>query len=212
MVAQRSTQVKTTIEPADSTALSHPRGSSKNLDSPRDSADTSSIAAAGSISSETTNSADATVTKREPRSSSVSPDALTVEVSFDVRCVENGRALLVFDNANQVPNELYNGIVAALSCYEDGSSQEVDFVWPPRQNGAIDRGSDHFGIESAKRAFRSLAKRNAWKPTVLLVVGVGAAIITQELQESIDSIIKIDDFPSDAAAKRQLWQQIASMY
>lgn len=208
---QESSQVKTALEITDDTALSNSASLSRDLDNPSVSAHTFSATAPGSMSSETNSSADAKVTQQKPVSNFGSPDSVSSEVSFVVRCVENGRALLVFDNVSQVPSELYKGIVGALSGYEEGSLQEVDFVWPPLQKLADDPASDHSGIESAKRAFRSLAKRSAWKPTVLLVVGDSAATITQDLVDSIDSILKIDNFPSDAASKRHLWQQIVSM-
>lgn len=175
------------------------------------STESASTTAAVTMDQSSSPSTDAETSNPETEQSVSAQETSADNLSIHLRCVSSGKVLAVFDHDNPVPQGLYQGVVAALNGFQGSNSQEVDFSWPPQQEVVSDSGNNLASIEGARRALRSLINRNEWEPKVLLVVGNGAATVTQELQSSVESILKIAEFPKDANSKRMLWQQIVSI-
>lgn len=206
-----ATQREPAIQSSSDSTLEDNQSTLTAPSSPLASSESASNTAAFNTSPSSSNSSDAATSNPETQQSVSAQEVSTDNLSIHLRCVSSGKVLAVFDNDNRLPQEMYRGVVAALNGFQESNSQEVDFNWPPQLDAVADKGSNQASIEGARRALRSLINRNEWEPKVVLVVGAGAATVAQELENSVESILKIDAFPKDAKSKRQLWQQIVSM-
>ena len=156
-------------------------------------------------------SEDLFLTIEEESPKSIGHDNEEKPVSLQVRCFTDGRVLAVDDDSNPIPHSMYLDIVRALTRCHISDLHELRFRWPATQNPS-ERIVSHGGVLEARRAFASFARNQKCDVEVLLIVGSDVDSLTQDFQESVNSIIQLDRAPSDVASKRDLWNKIQATY
>lgn len=125
-----------------------------------------------------------------------------------VQCLSVGTCVVVFRAGGENLNDMALGIGNALSKYKATVHQSVDFVWPPTNSLNLPGVSNHGGWKSARRAFYSLITRQEWTINTLIAVGSDANEVTERFRSSECEILKLDEFPTSAQSKKEVWQRI----
>jgi hypothetical protein len=150
-----------------------------------------------------------TPTKSEvPNSDSMEGTDTTDDPSIELQCLAMGSCLIVFNPDIRDSVEMAKGIGYALCMYELTSPKSVDFKWPPLLSGLSQSESNHGGWNSARRAFHSLINHQEWNTNILVTVGSNANKVTESLQHSEYTVLKLSEFPFSAHSKRELWHRI----
>ena len=142
------------------------------------------------------------------KSDSMEESKIADDPSFELQCLAMGSCLIVFDPGIQDSSEVARGIGYALCKYESVPLQSVDFRWPPLASEIPQSESSHGGWKSARRAFQSLINHQEWNTNILVTVGTNANKVTESLQNSKYTVLKLSEFPSSAQSKKDLWHRI----
>lgn len=143
-----------------------------------------------------------------PKSDSKEEPKTADDPSFELQCLAMGSSLIVFDPGIQDSSEVAKGIGYALCKYESFPLQSVDFRWPPLASEIPQSESSHGGWKSARRAFQSLITHQEWNASILVTVGTNANKVTESLQNSKYTVLKLTEFPSSTQSKKDLWHRI----
>lgn len=118
---------------------------------------------------------------------------------------------MVFNPKEKNAQSMAIGIGRALGRYQATVEDSVEFRWPPKLSDRLSVSSSHSGWESARRAVHSLVKSKDWTVSILVSVGSDASQVTETLLSSDTVLLKLDEFPSNATSKRELWQRMTGL-